>query len=478
MNEIISLKKKSHILEQINLKYAQMNEELSEIGNCFDQLLENSPIYIFLKDDQGRSIRLSRNFEDMLGSPINELLGKPMDDIFPPGCGRNMSIDDLHGLNDSKQITTEEQFNGRFYTTTQFPIHLEKPGYIAGYTIDITDQKKLSDDLTNSEEKFRKIFYISPDPTCIQRFEDSIIIMINEAFTKTFGYTEEDIIGRNDIDYNFWNSIDQRGKIVEILKNNGNLIDFQSELKTRQGEILNVMISAAMIDLNGIPHVISITRDITRHLKIHKNLEDSLSRLRRSLETTIQVLSSAVEARDPYTAGHQRRVTNLARMIATEMCLPSELVEGIRLAGLIHDVGKIRVPAEILSKPSNLSEHEYALVQEHAQLGYEILKDVESPFPLADIVRQHHERINGSGYPQGLDGKNILIEARILSVADVVEAMASHRPYRPALGIDTALEEIKAGRGTEFDPNAVDACLKIFKEDNPYLHNDRKAWHV
>jgi putative nucleotidyltransferase with HDIG domain len=174
-------------------------------------------------------------------------------------------------------------------------------------------------------------------------------------------------------------------------------------------------------------------------------------------------LVSAVESRDPYTAGHQSRSANLARAIALEIGLAQETIEGIRMAGIIHDIGKLSIPAEILSKPTKLTEIEFALMKEHSRSGYEMLKDVESPWPLAEIVYQHHERINGSGYPRNLKGDEILIESRILAVADVVESMASHRPYRPTLGIEAALEEIEKNRGILYDHAVADACLRLFR---------------
>jgi PAS domain S-box-containing protein len=195
-----------------------------------------------------------------------------------------------------------------------------------------------------------------------------------------------------------------------------------------------------------------------------KQLQDTLESLRKAVGATIQVMVSAVEKRDPYTSGHQIRSADLARAIATEMELPPEKIEGIRMAGSIHDIGKLSIPAEILSKPTKLSAIEWMLIQEHAQKGYEILKNVESPWPLAEIVRQHHERMDGSGYPRNLRGEEICIEARILTVADVVEAMASHRPYRPGLGIDMALNEIEKNKGIIYDSIVADACLKLFRE--------------
>jgi|GEM_PF-6511338 HD-GYP domain-containing protein (c-di-GMP phosphodiesterase class II) len=194
------------------------------------------------------------------------------------------------------------------------------------------------------------------------------------------------------------------------------------------------------------------------------DLAATLENLRKSFSTTIQVLVSAVETRDPYTSGHQIRSADLARAIATEMGLPQDRIEGIRMAGSIHDIGKLSIPSDILSKPTKLSELEFSLIKEHSRKGYEMLKDVESPWPLAEIVYQHHERMDGSGYPRNLKGAEMLIEARILAVADVVEAMASHRPYRAGLGIDAALSEIEKNRGIFYDDAVADACLRLFRE--------------
>jgi putative two-component system response regulator len=195
-----------------------------------------------------------------------------------------------------------------------------------------------------------------------------------------------------------------------------------------------------------------------------EKIQETMEHLRKAVHTTIQILLTAIEIKDPYTAGHQRRATDLAIAIATDMGLPRNIIEGIRVAGAIHDIGKIPIPVEVLSKPSKLSTTEYALLKEHAQHGYEILKDVASPWPLAKMAHQHHERLNGSGYPQGLKGENILLEARILAVADVVEAMASFRPYRPAPGIDAALEEIEKNAGVLYERAAGEVCLRLFRE--------------
>jgi PAS domain S-box-containing protein len=207
-----------------------------------------------------------------------------------------------------------------------------------------------------------------------------------------------------------------------------------------------------------------IFRDITRRKRAEADLRASRDRLQKALAGTIQSMGLTIEMRDPYTAGHQRRVSKLSCAIALDMGLPPDQIEGIRMAGDIHDLGKIYVPAEILSKPGQLTEIEFSIIKTHSQVGYDILKSIEFPWPLATIIHQHHERLDGSGYPNRLKGPDILLEARIISVADVVEAMSSHRPYRPAHGIEKALEEIIRNRGRLYDPAVVDSCLRMFRE--------------
>ena len=191
------------------------------------------------------------------------------------------------------------------------------------------------------------------------------------------------------------------------------------------------------------------------------------AKLQETLDGVIQVVAYTVESRDPYTAGHQRRVAELASGIAEKMGFSPNRVKGIRMAGIIHDLGKISVPAEILSKPGSLSDMEFALIKAHPRLAYDILKGIEFPWPIAEIAYQHHERMDGSGYPRGLKGEEILPEARILCVADVVEAMSSHRPYRPALGIEAAVAEIQSQRGRRYDAKVVDACIHVLKTGIP-----------
>lgn len=202
---------------------------------------------------------------------------------------------------------------------------------------------------------------------------------------------------------------------------------------------------------------------IVRRKRAEQLLQESVLQLERAMLGTIDAVSRMMHLRDPYTSGHQRRVGEIAAAIGAEMGLDANGQRGLRVAGGVHDVGKITVPAEILGKPGRISEFEFDLIKTHAQQGYEVLKSVDFPWPVAEVAHQHHERVDGSGYPRGLKGSEILLEARVLAVADVVEAMASHRPYRPGLGIDKALAELERGRGTAYDANVVDACLKLFR---------------
>jgi len=237
------------------------------------------------------------------------------------------------------------------------------------------------------------------------------------------------------------------------------------ELRARDGTRRFVEMSGAPIfEGENTVGVVCVARDVTDRMGTERALEHTLSELRQVLGGMIKILGLIVEQRDPYTAGHQRRVANLARAIATEMGVPLGRIGGIRVAGSIHDLGKVSVPAEILSRPGRLTENELKLVQAHAQIGYDLLREVEFPWPVADIVLQHHERLDGSGYPNHLRGQEILLEARILALADVVDAMSSHRPYRPAFTTDEVMEEISRERGALYDPEAVDACLRLFRE--------------
>lgn len=295
------------------------------------------------------------------------------------------------------------------------------------------------------------------------------IVYWNKGAENIFGYKAEEIVGRYKIDKLYARDADTKKLTWEIRskilhKKRG--INFTIKELTKNGREIwvNLTLTPRFDDKRRVIGTLGIGEDITERKHAESELQESLKKLRKALEGVVHAMALAIEIRDPYTAGHQRRVACLSRAIAKEMRLPEPEIEGLYMAAVIHDLGKIYVPAEILTKPGKLSEIEFALIKNHCQVGYEILKDMDFPWPIAQIIYQHHERLNGSGYPQGLKGKNILLESMIVGVADVVETMATFRPYRPALGLDKALDEISKHKGTLYDPFVVDECIRLFKK--------------
>jgi PAS domain S-box-containing protein len=340
-----------------------------------------------------------------------------------------------------------------------------KPVAIQAIARDITERKR-------TEEEIKKIMLFQqvlmdavPSPI-FYKDADCVYIGGNKAFERYLGRSPEQFIGKTVNDIVPGDLAEKYDKADRELLNHPGVQTYETSVVYADGTRHDVVFNkATFTNAEGkVAGLIGVILDITERKQAEKQLQDTLESLRKSFNATIQVMVSAVEARDPYTSGHQIRSADLAQAIATETGLPRERIDGIRMAGSIHDIGKLSIPAEILSKPTKLTTLEFSLIKEHSRIGYEMLKDVESPWPLAQIVYQHHERIDGSGYPQGLKGDDILLDARIMSIADVVEAMASHRPYRPALGLDLALEEISRNKGIAYDADAVDACLKLFRE--------------
>jgi len=326
-------------------------------------------------------------------------------------------------------------------------------------------QKKTEEALRQSQQEFISIFRDNPE-VAVYVDEKGNILDINLRFIELFGHSLKEIKGKN-INSGIIHPPDkiEEGKDIDSKTLSKGYINFETIRKKKDGTLFPVSISGSPVIVDGKPRgIIGMFVDITERKKNEEQLKESFKKLQKTIEDSISAISLVTEARDAYTAGHQRRVSSLAVAVAKEMGFPQDRVEGIKIAALIHDVGKINLPAEILSKPGKLSEIEFNLIKNHSQIGYDILKKIDFLWPVAEIVLQHHEKVNGSGYPGGLKGDEILLEAKIICVADVVEAMSSHRPYRPALGIEKALEEISQNRGILYDPEVVDACLKLFKE--------------
>jgi HD-GYP domain-containing protein (c-di-GMP phosphodiesterase class II) len=249
---------------------------------------------------------------------------------------------------------------------------------------------------------------------------------------------------------------------TSLLPGKGSLSDLIKD--TKDGVMIEAGVHGARAEYDGRPAIIGLIQDITEKKRAEEQIQRYVVQLESAFMHTVEVATTLSEMRDPYTAGHERRVGQIAVAIGSELGFDAYRVEGLRVAGYLHDIGKITIPAEILAKPGKLSSIEYALIQAHPQAGYDVLKGINFPWPVAQVTLQHHERLDGTGYPNGLKGDEILLEARVMAVADVVEAMASHRPYRPGLGIEKALAEIERGSGTAYDSTVVEACLRLFRE--------------
>jgi PAS domain S-box-containing protein len=459
-------------------KRKQVEEALRDSDERFRSMIQSLSDMIFILDGNDQLTYESPSVTRILGYQPGYFIGKSLfTHIHPDDLDQAMKALDEVFLSVNPGIPTEFRYQKAddtwIYLEALGNNQFENPG-IKGIVItvrDITERKQAEsqrvdalDALRKSEDKYRTLIETT-DTGYVIIDQDGLVRDANSEYVRLSGHHDlSEIVGRSVMEWTAESEIEKNTEAVKACFDKGYIRNLEIDYVDAKGNITPIEINATCTEIEGKIHTITICRDITERKKAEDKLQQTLESLRKAIGTTIQVLVSASESRDPYTAGHQSRTANLACAIATEMELAQEKIEGIRMAGSIHDIGKLSIPAEILSKPTKLSEIEFSLIKEHARSGYEMLKDVESPWPLAEIVYQHHERMNGSGYPRNLKGDEILIESQILAVADVMEAMASHRPYRPSLGIEAALEEIEKNKGILYAAAAADACLRLFRE--------------
>lgn len=328
------------------------------------------------------------------------------------------------------------------------------------------ERERLLNALEQSNDRFRSLVETTSD-WIWEIDQNGTYTYCSPKVRDLLGFEADEIIGKRLEDLIAIKEVERTSRLFKkLIASQKPFNGFETICQTRDGRVV-------VIEKNGVPvfgdngaiqGYRGIARDISERKTAIEALKKSRDELHTSLEETVKSLALAAEKRDPYTAGHQMRVDKLACAIATEMGLPEKQIEGLHFAALLHDIGKISLPSEYLAKPARLSAQERAIIKCHTEVGYEILKNIPFPWPVADIVYQHHEHLDGSGYPRGITDKDILLEAKILTVADVVEAMSSHRPYRPSLGLETALDEIRSGRGVFYHPESVDACLRLIAE--------------
>ncbi len=329
--------------------------------------------------------------------------------------------------------------------------------------IDVTDKKKAEEELNIQKNYFKSLFDNSPSAIALLDQEDKVV-QINKSFHELFKYSFDEVKGKHikDLIAPEHHKDEAESFSQKILR--GEITKSDTVMQSKDGTLIDVHVSGGPISKDGkIIGVFALYNDIRERKKVEKELKNSFCKLTEILDGTVSALSETVEKRDPFTAGHQRRVSQLAIAIGKEKSFSADRLNILKIASALHDIGKIHVPAEILNKPVGLSEYEMALVKNHAQVGFEILKSVDFPGPVAKIVFQHHERINGSGYPHSLKGADMILESKILGVADVVEAMSSRRPYRDAHSIGIALNEIQKYKGILYDPEVVAICMYLFK---------------
>lgn len=315
--------------------------------------------------------------------------------------------------------------------------------------------------LVESEKRFKELAELLP-AVIVETDSNDKITFANHTFYKLTGYLFKDV---NKGMYVYRIIVpEERVNFQENLKKHDGRSTSEYTVLKKNGDIYPVIMYCNDI-YNGDDKRIGsriVMVDITERKRAEYKIEESYKRLQKTLNDTINTLASIIENRDPYTSGHQKKVAYLAINISEELGLSNEETEALGTAAMVHDIGKITIPTSILSKPGKVSNVEYKLIKTHSRTGYEIIKNIEFPYPIEEIILQHHERLDGSGYPLGLKDKDIMLEAKILAVADVVEAMSSHRPYRPALGINKALEEIDNNKGILYDTNVVEACKNLF----------------
>ena len=455
-------------------KRKKAEEELRKSKQYFDNLVSNIPVGVYLLHTTpagGFTFEyVSPRMAKILAVSTENILTNP-EMAFQP-----IHLEDIEAFRKLNQERFEDRqpfaWEGRAIVTgtvkwlriESYPEPLDNGDVLwHGIVADITERKRMEEALKENEEGYRKLFENANEAILVVQGDK--LVLLNTMTATVIGYSHEELMARPFVEFIH---LDDRNIVMDryIRRMKGEEIPHLYSFRVihRDGTIRWVELNAVLISWKGKPATLNFLSDITERRQTEKSLHQTMEKLRKNLVGTIQAMSLMVETRDPYTAGHQKRVSNLARVIAQEMGLPNDTVDIIRMAGVIHDLGKIAVPAEILSKSTKLTDIEFKLIKVHPQAGYDILKDVDLPYPIAEMVLQHHERLDGLGYPQGLKDTQILPEARILAVADVVEAMASHRPYRPAKGIDTALEEIEKNKGIFYDTKVVDACMRVFRE--------------
>ncbi|MBF0520095.1 MAG: PAS domain S-box protein [Nitrospirae bacterium] len=442
--------------------------DLSELDNRYQAIFNTVSDAIFVYDAViGKLTDVNDKVMDLYGYRPEEAISVNLQAISvgePPydyQSAEELKRLALEGIPQKFQWLSHDRLGNNFWAEINLKlININKRNCLIAVVKDISQRRSLEEIgkryefIVNTSKEFM---------TLINR--DYTYDVINASYGRAHGKTPQSVIGKSV--RKVWGADVFNNVIKKHLDKcfAGEEVNYQSwfNFHTLGPRFLDVTYYP-YYNLNGqVTHAVVVSRDITAHQQAEDILAEASENLKKTVNGAIKAISLMIEMRDPYTAGHQRRVSDLAVEIARVLKLSDHQVEGIRITGFLHDIGKIVVPAEILSKPTKLNDYELNIIKMHSQVGADILQGIEFPWPVAKTVLEHHERLDGSGYPMGLRGNDICLEAKIVAVADVVESVASHRPYRAALGIIRALDEISAGRGILYEPKVVDVCTKLFR---------------
>jgi len=464
---------REQLLREI-MEHKKTEKSLNETNKLLKSILDSSSSISIISTDREGTIQFwNPGAQKIFGYTAEEAIGKlNISALYTEDMETREKVQEVRKyIYEKKKETSievkERTKDGRtlWITLTACPRFDDEGNIIGilGIGEDVTERRRAEEELRESERKYSTIVERGSDGIVI--LQDFVLKFINAKMCEITGRSLEEVENQPFMDF-------VAPEYRQIVKEryearlSGQSVDnkYEVDILAADGQRIPVEINATVVEYQGKPADMAIIRDVTERKNAEEELQKSLSRLKKTLEGVVEAMATLIETKDPYTAGHQKRVARLASEIGREMGLSDGQIEGLYVASIIHDVGKIYVPSEILSKPGWLTGIEMGLIKTHSQVGYDILRKIEFPWPVAQIVLQHHERLDGSGYPHGRKENQILLEARILGVADVVEAMASHRPYRPSLGNDKAMDEIAKNSGILYDQIAVTTCLRLFKE--------------
>lgn len=445
----------------------------SKIEARYARIFNASPLpkQIHALDDLS-IIAINRAHEDIFGYQLEEIssLDDWMGKVYPDQSAREtlrvLWMKDIEKIRESDGVieSPEMQMHCRDGRIRVFrgSMSIAHDNIIVIWT-DLTELRRSEEALVESERRFRGM--VEQTISGFYVVVDGRIAYINPRVTEMTGWLSDEVIGHAPGDFVDEQSGKDMQQAQQLLLSGQRTVTTKLNAKRKDGSTLPLAAYSTLGSWDGRNAIVAILEDLTERTRAEEKIRSYVQQLETSMRSTLEACAKMVELRDPYTAGHQDRVGKIAAAIALEMGWSDKRCNSLELMGLVHDIGKVAVPAEFLTKPTRLSAYEFEIIKNHAQAGYEILKGLQfDDLPVADIVRQHHERMDGSGYPQGLKGEQILPEARVLAVADVLESMASYRPYRPALGIDKALEELEKNSGKLYDTEAVDALIRLVRE--------------